>query len=166
MSDFKWTERESQSLLVAEALWLVQKRLRMGKVDWRAQVLIPILYMLSNTLTINLASPTSPKALTPHLLWHLKPKASTDHLRDDLDLGISCRSMGISLCFKEVIVVILGQVGVVLVMGIPPRSLGISLGFKGRCKRYLLMGISPESLGIFPVFQEAFGTSQTFQRLI
>ena len=68
MSDFKRTERGSQSLLVAEALWLVQKRLRMGKVDWRAQVLIPILYMLSNTLTINLASPTSFKALTPHLL--------------------------------------------------------------------------------------------------
>ena len=46
-------DRGSQSLLVAEALWLVQKRLRMGKVVWRAQVLIPILYMLSNTLTIN-----------------------------------------------------------------------------------------------------------------
>ena len=63
MSEFKQTERESQSLLIAEALWLVQKRLRMGKVDWRAQVLIPILYMLSNTLTINLTSPTSPKAM-------------------------------------------------------------------------------------------------------
>ena len=108
MSDFKRTERGSQSLLVAEALWLVQKRLKMGKVDWRAQVLIPIPYMLSNTLTINLAHPTSPKALTPCLSWHLKPNASTDHLRDDLNLGISCRSMGISLCFKEVIVTILG----------------------------------------------------------
>ena len=67
MSDFKRTERGPQGLLVAEALWLVQKTLRMGKVDRRAQVLIPIPYMLSNTLTINLASPTSPKALTPHL---------------------------------------------------------------------------------------------------
>ena len=45
MSDFKQTERESQSLLVAEALWLVQKRLRMGKDDWETQVLIPILYV-------------------------------------------------------------------------------------------------------------------------
>ena len=130
MSDFKRTERGSQSLLVAEALWLVQKRLRMGKVNWRAQVLIPIPYMLSNTLTINLTSPTSPKALILHLSWHLKPNAFTDHLRDDLNLGISCRSMGISLCFKEVIAVILGQVRVVLVVGISPRSLGISLCFR------------------------------------
>ena len=118
MSDFKQTERESQSLLVAEALWLVQKRLRMGKVNWRAQVLIPILYMLSNNLTISLPSPTSPNAMTLHLNWYLKPDNSTDHLRNDLDLGISPRSLGISPCFKEAIVATLGQVRVILVMGI------------------------------------------------
>ena len=43
---------------------------------------------------------------------------------------------------------ILGQVWCDNRMGISPRSLGISLGFKGGCKRYVLMGISPESLGI------------------
>jgi hypothetical protein len=53
VSDLSELRERSQSLLVAEALWLVQKRLRMGKVVWRAQVLIPILYMLGNTLTIN-----------------------------------------------------------------------------------------------------------------
>ena len=118
MSDFKRTERGSQSLLVAEALWLVQKRLRMGKVIWEVQVLIPILYMLSNTLTINYTSPTSPKAMTLRFSWHMKPKTSTDHLRNDLDLGISLKSVGISQCFKEAIVAILGQVRVILVMGI------------------------------------------------
>ena len=72
MSDSKQTERGSQSLLVAEALWLVQKRLRMGKVDWRTQALIPILYMLSNNLTISLTSPTSFNAMTLRLNWYLK----------------------------------------------------------------------------------------------
>ena len=76
MSDFKRTERGSQSLLVAEALWLVQKRLRMGKVDWRTQVLIPIPYMLSNNLTINLTSSTSPNAMILRLNWSLKPDSS------------------------------------------------------------------------------------------
>ena len=76
MSEFKQTERESQSLLIAEALWLVQKRLRMGKVDWRAQVLIPILYMLSNNLTISLTSSTSPKAMILCFSWYLKPDSS------------------------------------------------------------------------------------------
>ena len=73
----------------------------MGKVNWRAQVLIPILYMLSNNLTISLTSPTSPSAVTLRLNWYMKPDCSTDHLRDDLDLGISPKSLGISLCFKE-----------------------------------------------------------------
>ena len=81
--------------------------------------------MLSNTSTINLTSPTSPKAMILCLSWHMKPNSSTDHLRDDLDLGISFKSMGISLCFKEAIVAVLGQVRVILVMGISPRSLGI-----------------------------------------
>ena len=102
----------------------------MGKVVWEVRVLIPIPYMLSNTLTINYTSPTSPKAMALRLSWHLKPKTSTDHLRNDLDLGISLKSVGISQCFKEAIVAILGQVRVILVMGISPRSLGISLCFK------------------------------------
>ena len=56
--------------------------------------------------------------MTLRLSWHLKPKTSTDHLRNDLDLGISLKSVGISQCFKEAIVAILGQVRVILVMGI------------------------------------------------
>ena len=68
--------------------------------------------------------------MTLRLSWHLKPNTSTDHLRNDLGLGISLRSVGISQCFKEAIVAILGQVRVILVMGISPRSLGISLCFK------------------------------------
>ena len=68
--------------------------------------------------------------MTLRLSWHLKPITSTDHLRNDLDLGISLKSVGISQCFKEAIVAILGQVRVILVMGISPGSLGISLCFK------------------------------------
>ena len=49
---------------------------------------------------------------------------------------------------------ILGQVWYDNRMGISPRSLGISLGFRDRCKRYLLMGISPKSLGISLCFRE------------
>ena len=68
--------------------------------------------------------------MTFHLSQHLKPNTSTDPLRNDLDLGDFLKLVGISQCFKEAIVAILGQVRVVLVMGISPRSLGISLCFK------------------------------------
>ena len=97
-------------MLVAEALWLVQKRLRMGKVVWKAQVLIPILYMLSNTLTIilqvlqglGLCYFVSFPGLRAHSLQGL--------LGNDLGLGISLRSLGISPSIREAIVVTLGQV--------------------------------------------------------
>ena len=62
--------------------------------------------------------------MTLRLSRHLKPNTSTDHLRNDLDLGISLKSVGISQCFKEAIVTILGQVRVILVMGISPQIIG------------------------------------------
>ena len=58
---------------------------------------------------------------------------------------------------------ILGQVCYDNRVGISPGSLGISLGSRNSCERYLLMGISPKSLGDFPVFQKAFGTIQASQ---
>ena len=106
----------------------------MGKVDWRAQVLIPvILYMLSDNLTISLTSSTSPKAMILRFTWYLKPDSSQIILGNDWDLRISLRSLGISLCFKEVIVAILEQVRVILVLGISPDHWGFLCVSKTHC---------------------------------
>ena len=72
--------------------------------------------------------------------------------------------MGISLCSKETIAMILGQVRVVLMMGISPRSLGISLCFRGVIcgdprtgfRMVLVVGISPKSLGNSLCFRDKF----------
>src|SRR5580658_5926489 len=52
---------------------------------------------------------------------------------------------------------ILGQVWYDNRMGISLGSLGISLGFRNSCERYLLMGISPKSLGISLCFRRPLG---------
>ena len=54
---------------------------------------------------------------------------------------------------------ILGQVWYDNRMGISPRSLGISLGFRDRCERHLLMGISPKSLGISLCLEDLWDVS-------
>ena len=61
---------------------------------------------------------------------------------------------------------ILGQFWYDNRMGISLGSLGISLGFRNSCERYLLMGISPKSLGISLCFRRPVGTSQASQGII